>query len=227
MKKFIVILGLVASFMFVMPMSVKAAAFVDNDGDGVYENDAAISVGRYGSVAAGDMTWKYSDEEAGEKTWTISFDVSSGYNYVYFTLVPSFVEIDSVNVSSGSNYVLANQTSSSNGTVVFFESTSGGKLELTVVTTDTADEGCLLNISPLNLDCSVSIPGYYFDDNGKAITEEEYNQVCGNTTPDNPQDIPNSPDTGSVVPYIAIGGGLVAIAAVYLLSRKSNKVFKI
>ena len=52
MRKFIVILGLVASFMFVMPMSVKAAAFVDNDGDGVYENDSAISVGRYGSVAA-------------------------------------------------------------------------------------------------------------------------------------------------------------------------------
>ena len=227
MKKIIVILGLVASFMFVMPMSVKAAAFVDNDGDGVYENDAAISVGRYGSVAAGDMTWKYSDEEAGEKTWTISFDVSSGYNYVYFTLVPSFVTIDSVSVSSGSNYVLANQTSSSNGVTVFFESTSGGRLELTVITTDTAEEGCLLNISPLNLDCSVSIPGYYFDDNGNSITQEEYNQVCSNTSTDNPDDIPNSPDTGSVVPYIAIGGGLVAIVVVYLLSRKSNKVYKI
>ena len=225
MKKIIVILGLVASFMLVMPMSAHAAAFVDNDGDGVYENDSTISVGRYGTIAAGDFTWTYSDEEAGEKTWTISFDVTSGYNYVYFTLVPSFITIDSVSVSSGSNYVLANQASSSNGTTVFFESTSGGKLELTVVTTDTADEGCLLNISPLNLDCSVSIPGYYFDDNGKSITQEEYNQVCSNT--DTPQDIPNSPDTGSVVPYVAIGGGLMAIVIVYLLSKKSNKVFKI
>lgn len=223
MRKFIVILGLVATFMLVMPMSVHAAAFVDNDRDGVYENDSAISVGRYGSVAAGDMTWTYSDEEAGEKTWTISFDVTSGYNYVYFTLVPSFITIDSVSVSSGSNFVLADQEKTTNGTTVFFESTSGGRLELTVVTTDTAEEGCLLNISPLNLDCSVNIPGYYFDDNGKAITQEEYNQVCSNTS----QDIPNSPETGSVVPYFAIGGGLIAIVAVYLLTRKSSKVYKI
>ena len=54
-------------------------------------------------------------------------------------------------------------------------------------------------------------------------------EACEGYTPSesNPTDVPNSPDTGSVVPYVAIGGGLVAIAAVYLYSRKSNKVYKI
>ena len=104
-------------------------------------------------------------------------------------------------------------------------------MELTVITTDDpVDDGCILNVSPINtLDCSTSIPGFYFDNDGNSISQEEYNEVCGNTTtttPESPGDIPNSPQTGSVVPYIAIGGGLLAIVVVYLLTRK-NKVYKI
>ena len=69
--------------------------------------------------------------------------------------------------------------------------------------------------------------GIPLDDNGNAISEEEYNQVCGNTTtPGDNNDVP-SPETGSVVPYIAIGGGLLAIVAVYFFSKRSNKVYKI
>lgn len=229
MKKIIVILGLIATIAMVCPLDAFAAAFVDNDRDGVYENDATVSMGRYGTIQVGDFTWEYTDEEAGEKTWTITLNVTSSTDFVYFTLVPSFLTIGSVSVTSNSDYLLANQSRDGNNVNVFLEGTgSGTTLEITVITTDTAEEGCLLNVSPINtLDCSTSIPGYYFDNNGNQITEEEYNQVCGNSTPENPDDIPNSPDTGSVVPYIAIGGGLVAIVVVYLFSRKSNKVYKI
>ena len=226
MKKIIVILGLVASFMFVMPMSVKAAAFVDNDGDGVYENDAAISMGQFGNIEEGDMTWEYTDEEAGEKTWTISFVTS--HQYIYFSLIPDALDIDSV-VVSGTGFALLDQANAGDGMVdVMIESANngGGEVTITVITYDNADEGCQLSVSPLNLDCSVQVSGLYFDNSGNVITADEYAEVCGNVTPDDPNDVPNS-QTGSVIPYIAIGGGLVAIALVYFISKKANKVYKI
>ena len=119
---------------------------------------------------------------------------------------------------------------------VFLESTSGissGErvLLFTVITRDLegADEECELSLVPQNLNCNTNIDGYYFDNDGNSITAQEYAEVCGNTTPvdpDDPNDIPNS-QTGSVVPYVAIGGGILAVVVVYLFSRKSNKVYKI
>ena len=67
----------------------------------------------------------------------------------------------------------------------------------------------------------------YFDNNYKEVTETEFEEACNGKTPPVDTDVPNSPDTGSVIPYIAVGGGLVAIAGVYLYSRKANKVYKI
>ena len=226
MKRNIILLGVLATLLFVLPTKVSAAAFVDPDSDGVYENDEAISVGQFGTIAAGDASWTYSDEEAGEKTWTFNITVNNSDSYVYFTLVPSFVSIESV--SSSGDYLLAARNQDGENLDVLFEPAgTGNHLRVTVITTDTGDEGCLLDISPLSLNCSVDIPGYYFDDNGNAISEEEYNQVCGNaTTPEDPNDVP-SPETGSVVPYIAIGGSLLAIVAVYFFSKRSNKVYKI
>lgn len=228
MKKNIILFSVLATMLCILPHQVYAASFVDNDGDGVYENDEAISAGQFGTIAAGDFTWRYEDSDTGRKRWTISFDTSS--SYIYFSLVPNAVSIDSVYVS-GTGFALFNQNDNSDGSVdVMIESANSGssRVTITVITIDTADTGCTLNISPYNLNCSVNVPGVYFDDNGNVITEEEYNQVCGNTTitPDDPNDIPNS-QTGSVVPYVAIGGGVVAIVVVYLLSRKSNKVYKI
>lgn len=229
MKKNILLLGVLAALLLTLPIQVHAVpvSFVDPDQDGTYENEAEISVGRYGTIAAGDMTWRYSDQEAGEKTWTISFDTSSPF--IYLSLVPAFISIDSVSVT-GTGFANAAQDSSGDGMVdLLIENMNNGSARVTinVITTDEAEEGCILNLQPLNLDCSVSIPGFYFDNNGNAITAEEYNTVCGNVTPpDDPNDVPNS-ETGSVVPYVAIGGGLLAIAAVYLISRKANKVYKI
>ena len=228
MKKNIMLLGVLATLLFVLPSTVSAAvSFEDTDGDGTYENSDVISVGQFGTIAVGDMTWEYVEGSDEEKLWTISFETS--HPFIYFSLVPVSVSIDSVNVS-GNGFVLADQESAGDGMIdILIENANSGSgmVTVTIVTTDTADEGCQLNISPLNLDCSVNIPGIYFDDNGNEITAEEYQEVCGNaTTPDDPNDIPNS-ETGSVVPYVAIGGGLLAIVALYLFSRKSNKVYKI
>ena len=228
MKKNIMLLGVLATLLFVLPSTVSAAvSFEDTDGDGTYENSDVISVGQFGTIAVGDMTWEYLEGSDEEKIWTISFETS--HPFIYFSLVPASVSIDSVNVS-GNGFVLADQESAGDGMIdILIENANSGSgmVTVTVVTTDTADEGCQLNVSPLNLNCSVNIPGIYFDDNGNEISAEEYQEVCGNTTtPDDPNDVPNS-QTGSVVPYVAIGGGLLAIVAVYLFSRKANKVSKI
>ncbi len=227
MKKRFVLFLVLATFI-VLPLSVSAApvSFSDDDGDGVYENDAAISMGQFGNIEEGDMTWEYTDEEAGEKTWTISFVTS--HQYIYFSLIPDALDIDSV-VVSGTGFALLDQANAGDGMVdVMIESANngGGEVTITVITYDNADEGCQLSVSPLNLDCSVQVSGLYFDNSGNVITAEEYAEVCGNVTPDDPNDVPNS-QTGSVIPYIAIGGGLVAIALVYFLSKKANKVYKI
>ena len=221
-KKVTMILSLIAVAMLVVPQTVMAVGFTDDD---PHLSTEDISFGQFGTIKAGDYTWTYSNKEEKEKTWTISLDTDS--KYIYFKLIPKSVDIQDIKVSSG--FVIVDQPKNDDGTQdVFIESTgSSNKLTIKIKTVDTADEGCELSFSPYRLNCSVNVPGYYFDDNGNPISEDEYNQVCGNTTnPDDPNDVPNS-DTGSVVPYIAIGGGLAAIVVVYLFSKKSNKVYKI
>ncbi len=67
------------------------------------------------------------------------------------------------------------------------------------------------------------------------ITETEYKEICEGYVPDDPTDpdeplppdIPENPKSGSVIPYVAVGGGLIAIAGLYLFSRKSNKMYRL
>ena len=229
MKNVKVIFCFVASLIFALPMKAEALVFVYNDNNGAYENDSAFSVEQYGIIEAGYFTFLEEDDDF--KIWYVSFDVESNNGYVYLSLSSLFGTLDTISILDGSDYVINNMVSTATGkAIILFESLSGsgGRIEFMVSTTDAVNGEYLLNILPLNLNCSVSIPGYYFDDNGNSITQEEYNRVCNKTsTGETIQDIPNSSDIGSVVPYIAIGGGLVAIIAVYLLIRKLSKINKI
>ena len=235
MKKITVILVTIMTMLYVIPMKVSAEElstdFTDSDGDGVYESTSAISAGRYGNFAAGDITYEYTEGSNEERTWSFYLTVgSNNFDYVYMLITPTNVSIDSVTTDT-SSFLALNSIPETGGTLLY---EVAGNLEAgdrvllyQIITTNTSDEDCQITVSPGELNCSVNIPGIYFDNNGNVISEEEYQEVCGNTTPDNPDDIPNSPETGSVVPYVAIGGGLLAIVVVYLFSRKSNKVYKI
>ena len=235
MKKITVILVTIMTMLYVIPMKVSAEElstdFTDSDGDGVYESTSAISAGRYGNFAAGDITYEYTEGSNEERTWSFYLTVgSNNFDYVYMLITPTNVSIDSVTTDT-SSFLALNSIPETGGTLLY---EVAGNLEAgdrvllyQIITTNTSDENCQISVSPAELNCSVNIPGIYFDNDGNVITEEEYQEVCGNTTPDNPDDIPSSPETGSVVPYVAIGGGLLAIVVVYLFSRKSNKVYKI
>ncbi len=107
------------------------------------------------------------------------------------------------------------------------------KTKLAQVAADIVDpknSQCKLDYTPYGTICSET-NGKYFDDKGALVTEDEYNAACdGVTTPDNPNDIPNNPDnpkTGNIIPYVAVGGGLLAIAGVYFISKKSNKMYRL
>ena len=235
MKKITVILVTIMTMLYVIPMKVSAEElstdFTDSDGDGVYESTSAISAGRYGNFAAGDITYEYTEGSNEERTWSFYLTVgSNNFDYVYMLITPTNVSIDSVTTDT-SSFLALNSIPETGGTLLYEvagDLEAGDRVLLyQIITTNTSDENCQISVSPAELNCSVNIPGIYFDNDGNVITEEEYQEVCGNTTPDNPDDIPSSPETGSVVPYVAIGGGLLAIVVVYLFSRKSNKVYKI
>ena len=235
MKKITVILVTIMMMLYVVPVKVSAEEFstdfTDSDGDGVYESTSAISAGRYGNFAAGDITYEYTEGSSEERTWSFYLTVGSNdFDYVYMLITPTNVSIDSVTTDT-SSFLALNSIPETGGTLLY---EVAGNLEAgdrvllyQIITTNTSDENCQISVSPGELNCSVNIPGIYFDNDGNVISEEEYQEVCGNTTPGNPDDIPSSPETGSVVPYVAIGGGLLAIVVVYLFSRKSNKVYKI
>ena len=234
MKKITVILVTIMTMLYVIPMKVSAEEFStdfrDSDGDGVFESTSAISAGRYGSFAAGDITYEYTEGSDKERTWSFYLTVGSNdFDYVYMLITPTNVSIDGVSTDT-SSFLPLNTIPETGGTLLYEvagDLEAGDRVLLyQIVTTNTSDEDCQIIVSPNELNCSVNIPGIYFDNNGNVISEEEYQEVCGNTTPENPDDIP-SPETGSVVPYVAIGGGLLAIVVVYLFSRKSNKVYKI
>ena len=235
MKKITVILVTIMMMLYVIPMKVSAEEFStdfrDSDGDGVFESTSAISAGRYGSFAAGDITYEYTEGSDKERTWSFYLTVGSNdFDYVYMLITPTNVSIDGVSTDT-SSFLPLNTISEAGGYLLYEvagDLEAGDRVLLyQIITTNTSDEDCQITVSPGELNCSVNIPGIYFDNNGNVISEEEYQEVCGNTTPDNPDDIPTSPETGSVVPYVAIGGGLLAIVVVYLFSRKSNKVYKI
>ena len=159
----------------------------------------------------------------------------NGYVYI------NFIETNNVNITgemAGSKFEIVNKEETDDGVIYLLKVKDGssvsGKTEILTITADIVDSSkkeCQLDYSPLGLSCAV-VANHYFDKDSKEVSEEEQKASCEGapvedpTPPDDPNDVP-TPDTGSVIPYIAVGGGLVAIAGVYLYSRKTNKVYKI
>ncbi len=219
MKRFLVMLSLIMFMLVFIPTIARAA-------------DATYNV----SVEQSEWQKKPDGGYYISKTFYVDKTVNG---YVYLELVETYnVEITVGSEVAGSSFELLSVTPSDNGVIYLLKAKDGvtvnGKTEaLTVLAniTDpntTQDPKCELDYNPLGLSCA-TVGEYHFDNNGNSVSEELQQQACeGVGTPTTPDtDVPDSPKTGSVVPYIAIGGGLIAIAGVYLYSRKSNKVYKI
>ena len=232
MKKLFKIFSLVLFMLIIMPNNTYAAiSFGEPDSDGWHISTGSDSAGRYGSFAAGDVKWRYTDEENGIKEWQFTLTPSGNFQTIYMTLVPNALEIQKV--TAGSDFKQLSFDNSAEVVIQPKSSLTKNKkvLLFTVTTKDTAETGCMLSYSPGSTSCA-KIGDIYLDKDGKSVTKSEYEKACGTggtTTVTDPKDpdIPNTPDTGSVIPYFAIGGGLAAIAGVYLYSRKSSKVYKI
>ena len=220
MKRFLLLISLVSLFMVVGLTRVNA------------EN--------YG-ISVDETGWQ--DKADGGKYFTQTYYVTRTTNgYVYLRLL----ENNNVKVTDddviGSNFTLIsknNTTVTSNGATITAVDyllklkdgvTISGKTELLKVNADILEPSileCDLSYSPLNTVCN-QIGNLYFDKDGKSVTADEYNTSCNGYTPPVQDDIPDEPAaTGPVIPYIAVGLGLVAIGGLYFYSRKSNKMFKI
>lgn len=232
MKRITVMLAIVLVLFYSLPINVSAAAYV-KDGN-TYKSDSDISVGKYGTIKTGDATYTYTDEGEKIKTWSFYVTAGEDLDYVSINLLPVALEIQSVKAGN-----LFNKLSSSNENVLLEVKSAGSVkkgdriLLFTVITKDTADTGCTLSLSPQDVGTCTIIDGNYFDKSGKRVTEEAYKASCEKQPdepvtppPDDPNDIPNS-ETGSVVPYVAIAGGLIAIAGVYMYSKKANRMYKL
>lgn len=235
MKRITVMLAIVLMLFYSLPINVKAATTYVKEGN-TYKSSSDISMGKYGTVKAGDATYTYTDEGEGIKTWTFYLTAGQDLDYVWLDLLPVALEIQSVR--AGDRF---NKLSSSNDKLLLEVKNSGSVkkgdrvLLFTVITKDTATTGCTLSWTPQYIDPCTTADGNYFDKSGKRVSEEEYKASCEAQPstpndpvmpPDDPNDIPNS-DTGSVIPYVAIAGGLIAIAGVYMYSKKANKMYKL
>lgn len=155
----------------------------------------------------------------------------AGYVYIEF-LETKNVKVTSV-LPESSFEIAKGPIKTSTGVVYVFKLKSGtsisAKTKLATVTADIVDandKSCNLSFSPLGTVCS-NDNGIYFDKNGKEVTEDEYKASCEGVPvePDEPNNV--NPPTGSVIPYVAVLGGLASIAGVYFFSKKSNKMYKI
>ncbi len=215
MKKFLLMFSVIVAMMVIMP-NVKAA-------------DA------YYNVSVEQSEWKQKDDGTYYITKTFYVEKTVG-GYVYLSLIETY-NVDIKSELEGSNFQLLGKRTTDDGMMYLLKLKDGvtinGKTEVITVTADiidpTTEENpkCQLDYSPMGLSC-LEFEGHYFDTKGNEVSAEDYTAACSGTptTPSNPNDV-ESPDTGSVIPYIAVGGGLIAIAGLYLYSRRSNKVYKI
>jgi hypothetical protein len=132
-----------------------------------------------------------------------------------------------VSSSSGTNLVFKSSTAVSGtnfkiATIVFdvaegTTSESNCKIELNVCSDANGEFTCeeeTVTATP-TYSCKV-VNGTYYGSDGSVVTEEEYNSACV-----------SNPQTGNFLPYAVIAAGVVLAIAVFTVSRKNNKLYKI
>ncbi len=231
MKKVTVILSLLVSLFMLMP---SASADVE-------KKDGTI----YGTIKVDKGGWVDNPAVSGGKKYTAKYYVTktNKAGYVYITLKEELnVKINEVYAGSAftlvkkgniagndkDGYEVAYVFKLKNGTSISSE-TELMTVDVNIV--DPTNTNCSLPYNPKGTTCeNYASVGIYFDKNGNFVTtQDKYDETCAGSKPSEPigDDEPNNPKTGNAVPYIAVGGGLLAIVGVYLFSRKSNKMYKL
>lgn len=210
MKKLVVLLSL--AVMLVMPLNVNAASWS--------EEKVLSKNSIYGELSAREMPWEGNDPTQLE----VYITKASEYISLTFTVNNlkdvKFMEAANITVvnSDFKDNVLTVLLKTKDGKAITKKTEVGSAMGYPIDT----EKGCSIAVTPQTLACA-KLDNMYFDKSGKAITEEEYNEVCSNITTEPGDDV----QTGSVIPYVAIAGGLIAIAGVYLYSRRTNKMYKL
>ena len=220
MKKLTIILSVIGLLMAVLPMNASAAEMKQN-------YNSAVS--GYGTVTIME-TNGWQTKPNGDKYITqVYYVTSTKGGYVYLDLLETTnVKITSVLPSASFELVKTEDNATGKRVLLKAKGNISGKTEVFTVMADIVDPQqteCELSFSPLSVGC-ITIDDKngnttYLDKNGNSVSKEKYEEVCEGTT------IPDTPNTGNPIPYIAVAGGLIAIAGVYFYSRKSNKMYKI
>ena len=226
MKKLLILVGLMVISLSPVVVKADSVSFVQNGN--FYINEKDISSGNYGTFKAGDITYEYTDTSNGIKEWKFYLTAGSDLNNIYIALQPIKLEIQKI--KEGSEFVKESQTKDTDGTTaILLRSVDGVKkgdrvLLFTVTTKDEKDAtGCQLNIVPKRIAC-LKLESSYFDENGNEVSKEEYDEVCNGYVE---EELPEDVQTGIPVPYIALGGGLIALAGFYFINKKNTKMFKL
>lgn len=225
MKKITIILSVIGLLLAFVPMNASAAEM---------KQVSEGTVRYYGTLTVMESSgWE--SKPNGDKYITQVYYVTQtvgGYVYIDLTETTN-VKITSVLPSANFELVRDETTDTGRRVLLKAKGTVTGKTEAFTLMADIVDPSlneCKISYSPLGVSCikleDKSGNTLYLDKNGNSVTKEQYDQVCEGVTPGEP-DIPDTPNTGNPIPYIAVGGGLIAIAGVYFYSKKSNKMYKI
>lgn len=224
MKKISIILSVIGLLLMSVPMKASAAEM---------KEVMSSTVKYYGTLTVMESSGWETKPDGGKYVTQVVYVTKAVGGYVYLDIVQTTnTKIDKILPSA--SFELVNSEDTANGKRVLLKSkgTVSGKTEAFTVTADIVDPSlseCKISYSPLGVSC-ITIEDkagntIYLDKNGNSITHEQFTEVCEGGTSE--PDVPDTPDTGNPIPYIAVGGGLIAIAGVYFYSRKSNKMYKI
>lgn len=219
MKKITVMLSFIMMVMLVGMTGVSAKEVIEGGSNTIYG-----TISKDNSTSNGVTT----------EIYYITKTNSAGYVALTFKPVANVSKITFSGTGSAFEVVGTPAQNSDGGITVILKTKSGSAINGTeteavtiMATLVDPSANCRVTVIPEGTNCA-PVGNAYFDKSGKVVSESEYNATCkdaSTTTPETP-DVPN-PQTGSYVPYIAVGAGLIAIAGVYFYSKKSNKMYRI